>query len=189
VDAAFSSAGWTSMAPMDRPYGTAITVFALLGRHDKARQLSEEWERDIPAVFKPAFQNSIEFARGELALATGDGARALEHFKRADAGSCVPCTWSETSRAFDAMGNTDSALVWMERYLDAGTSRLSATDALYLGTTYRRAGELLEDKGDVVNALRRYEQFIELWKDADPLLQPQVTLIRERIARMRARRG
>jgi DNA-binding SARP family transcriptional activator len=50
----------------------------------------------------------------------------------------------------------------------------------------RRLGELYEAKGDIAGAIKNYEEFVKLWKDADPDLQPQVTEIRNRIARLRA---
>ena len=50
----------------------------------------------------------------------------------------------------------------------------------------RRLGELYEAKGDITNAIKNYEDFVKLWKDADADLQPQVTEIKNRIARLRA---
>ena len=49
-----------------------------------------------------------------------------------------------------------------------------------------RLGELYEAKGDITNAIKNYEEFVKLWKDADPELQPQVADIKARIARLRA---
>ncbi len=34
-------------------------------------------------------------------------------------------------------------------------------------------------------ALSHYVQFVELWKDADPELQPKVAQVRQRIAHLR----
>ncbi len=49
---------------------------------------------------------------------------------------------------------------------------------------YRRLGEFYEARGDRDHAVEYYNDFVELWKDADPELQPQVTDIRNRIARL-----
>ena len=57
---------------------------------------------------------------------------------------------------------------------------------LALALTPRCLGELYEAKGDITNAIKHYQAFVTLWKDADPELQPQVTDIKARIARLRA---
>ena len=47
---------------------------------------------------------------------------------------------------------------------------------------YRRLGELYEKRGDRVKARASYASFIELWKDCDPKLRPQVVEARRRLA-------
>jgi hypothetical protein len=46
------------------------------------------------------------------------------------------------------------------------------------------AGELYEAKGNRQKAVERYSRFVELWRNADPELQPGVREIRERVARL-----
>jgi tetratricopeptide (TPR) repeat protein len=53
-----------------------------------------------------------------------------------------------------------------------------------LGQTYKRIGELYEARGDTAKAVEYYNQFVELWNDADQELQPIVRDVRERIARL-----
>jgi hypothetical protein len=51
---------------------------------------------------------------------------------------------------------------------------------------------LYEAAGDLPRAVTNLEKFVELWKDADPELQPKVREARERVTRIRAelaRRG
>jgi DNA-binding SARP family transcriptional activator len=48
----------------------------------------------------------------------------------------------------------------------------------------RRLGELYEQKGNRVKAIEYYNRFVELWKNADPELQPQVADIRARVVRL-----
>ncbi len=45
-----------------------------------------------------------------------------------------------------------------------------------------KLGELYEERGDREQAIRYYNEFVELWKDADSALQPRVTDVRRRIA-------
>ncbi|MGH7630063.1 MAG: tetratricopeptide repeat protein [Gemmatimonadales bacterium] len=47
---------------------------------------------------------------------------------------------------------------------------------------YRALGRLYEESGDRQQALDFYGRFVDLWKNADPDLQPRVRAARERIA-------
>lgn len=60
---------------------------------------------------------------------------------------------------------------------------------LDLPITYQRLGELYETKGDKAKALEYYGQFVDLWKDADPELQPRVAAIRKRIGQLAGEPG
>jgi hypothetical protein len=57
-------------------------------------------------------------------------------------------------------------------------------DGLHLAGTYKRLGELYEAKGDREKAASYYLQFVTLWKNADPELQPKVAEVRRRLARL-----
>ena len=60
---------------------------------------------------------------------------------------------------------------------------------LPLARAYRRLGELYEAKGDTKRALQRYADIVERWTNADPVLQPAVKDVRERIARLQKQTG
>jgi tetratricopeptide (TPR) repeat protein len=89
----------------------------------------------------------------------------------------------------DRLQQPDSAIAVGELYL-AGThpARLGQ-DALFLAGIRQRLGEMYEAKGNVDKALAHYNAFVELWKDADPELQPRVRDVRGRIERLQRRRG
>jgi DNA-binding SARP family transcriptional activator len=53
-----------------------------------------------------------------------------------------------------------------------------------LAPSLRRLGELYEAKGDRAKAVAYYSQFVDLWKDADPALQPAVREAKARVARL-----
>jgi multidrug resistance efflux pump len=60
------------------------------------------------------------------------------------------------------------------------------------GVVYRaEAEELLaqiaEQQGDTAGAMRAYGNFVDLWKDADPELQPRVAAARAALARLEGR--
>ncbi len=52
-----------------------------------------------------------------------------------------------------------------------------------------RVGEVYEARGDRARAADYYSQFAELWRGADPGLQPRVTDARRRLAALTAEPG
>jgi tetratricopeptide (TPR) repeat protein len=62
----------------------------------------------------------------------------------------------------------------------------SFRDFVYMAHAYLLAGRALEASGDAAGAARAYEQFIHLWENADPELQPQVETARRALERLGA---
>jgi tetratricopeptide (TPR) repeat protein len=54
-------------------------------------------------------------------------------------------------------------------------------DALYLASSLVRLGELYEARGDRARAIEYYSRFVDLWKNADPDLQPRVTAVKAKL--------
>ena len=59
-------------------------------------------------------------------------------------------------------------------------------DGGYLAGIYKRLGELYEAKGDTKKAATYYVSFLDLWKNADPELQPKVQDVKRRLAAIQA---
>lgn len=57
-------------------------------------------------------------------------------------------------------------------------------DPMYAARAHERLGQLYEAKGDATKAAEHYRAFIELWKNADPELQPRVTEARQRLLKL-----
>jgi hypothetical protein len=57
-------------------------------------------------------------------------------------------------------------------------------DGLQLAAIYKRLGELYEGRRDRTKAASYYAKFVDLWKDADPELQPKLREVRARLARL-----
>src|SRR5204862_4810242 len=122
---------------------------------------------------------------------TADAIAAFRTATYSDTGNVEVAGWAKTDlrlgRAFDKASQPDSALAHYESLRNPiQVITAVAFNPLALSVASRRLGELYEAKGDVTNAIRNYEDFVKLWKDADPELQPQVTDIKNRIARLRA---
>jgi tetratricopeptide (TPR) repeat protein len=93
------------------------------------------------------------------------------------------------AQAFDLGGQPDSALAYYEKFLQSKLTVPAFLDGNFLAGAHKRAGELYEARGDTAKAESNYAAFLELWKNADPELQPKVRDVRERLARLRRGKG
>ena len=90
---------------------------------------------------------------------------------------------TDAARAWESAGEADSALERYERSVTQVEARSNTGgESWTLGPTYKRLGELYEAKGNRAKALEYYGNFVDLWRDADPVLQPQVADARARMA-------
>jgi hypothetical protein len=88
------------------------------------------------------------------------------------------------------MGQKDSAAVYLERYVSSTSINLNAfLDAYWLAIARQRLAELYEERGAFDKAYVLYAALVEQWRYADPELQPQVAMFRERMHRLERRRG
>ena len=94
------------------------------------------------------------------------------------------------ARAFDAAGQPDSARVYYRRFLDRSHwLSLFPTHVWYLASSLERLAGLEEEAGDPEAAAPLYAEFISLWENADPELQPRVEEARRRLEAIVAERG
>jgi tetratricopeptide (TPR) repeat protein/tRNA A-37 threonylcarbamoyl transferase component Bud32 len=174
-----------------KPCFDLATVYALAGRPDRARALIAEDAVNIKDTAVRRQRAPLDHAAlAEVALAEKRPQDAITEFKLSDrlpdgpANECLQCFLGELARAYDAAGARDSTIATMERYL-ATPPAATWPDDLYLARFHRRLGELYDLKGDSAKATAHYEQFAELWKTADPELQPKVAIVRERLRVLR----
>jgi tetratricopeptide (TPR) repeat protein len=129
---------------------------------------------------------------GEIALAEGRPADAVRSFRRVLGAElfCLICGSGGLARSYDALGQRDSVVAIYEKMLaNLDPENRWGEDVFERARALKRLGELYEERGNVTQAIRRYRDFVELWKDADPTLQPVVQDVRERIARLEQKRG
>ena len=81
-------------------------------------------------------------------------------------------------------GSIPACAMAIERFVTTPSLWRVYGDQLMLARTYKRLGELYEARGERAEAREYYGRFVELWKDADPELQPVVRDVRARIARL-----
>jgi hypothetical protein len=77
----------------------------------------------------------------------------------------------------------DSALAEYEAYRAKGIgARTRVGPDLALGARRsEQIAQMYDARGDTAKAIEHYRDFIDLWKDADPVLQPRVKAARDRL--------
>jgi tetratricopeptide (TPR) repeat protein/tRNA A-37 threonylcarbamoyl transferase component Bud32 len=173
------------LQPGNRPYGRLVSLYAMAGKVDRAQALQTEYERLVPELLRNA-EPWAAYGQGQLALARGDGPGALAQFRIArNRWWCRTCTMLEEGYALELGGQTDSALATYERLASLGGHVWEEQfKDMALPVTYQRLGELYEARGDKAKALDYYSKFVDLWRGADPDLQPKVREIQKRIGEL-----
>jgi len=182
LDEALATTPLRSVPMSEAPYGEAVSAYAIAGRPDRARSIMAEWDarrRDFPST-----RDSIVLGRmrGEIAVAAHDYPTAQAALRVTEKQGCAVCDLPMLGRAFDLAGTRDSAIAVYERFVTTKWPDRPATDAFFLPAVHKRLGELYEAKGQREKALAHYRSFIELWKNADPVLQPKVQDAQQRVA-------
>ncbi len=171
-----------SIAPLDRPYLGLGFFYARAGQPERARDWLSEYEARIDASLRRPSEPILDRARGVIALADRQARDAIELFRRADKGACAACILPYLGRAYDLAGAPDSTIAIYERYVTTPWLHRLALDANYLGLMYERLAALYGERGDSEKAIYYYGKLVELWKEADPELQPRVEAARRAIS-------
>jgi len=192
LDAALVQTPLRTMRVEQRPYFSIATYYAWAGRTDKARALLAQYDADVrDSSYRIMLSPGYHSALGEIALAEKRPLDAVREFWKSDslpdgpAGSCDWCIDASIGRAYDAANQPDSAIAHFEHFIAGLSPGRVGADASSLAGLRRRLGELYEAKGDTQRAATNYLAFIELWKNADAALQPQVQEARKRLSRLK----
>lgn len=168
-----------------RPYVEVSAAYAFAGRADRTRELLTAFDQSRRQITRYEDGVSRAALSGFVALAEKRYADAARAFQAADQGECVVCALPALALSYDLAGREDSALAVYQRYVHANDPQRLGTDQLFLAGAHKRLGELHEARGDRQRALTHYLAFVDLWKAADAELQPRVSEVRRRIARLR----
>jgi tetratricopeptide (TPR) repeat protein len=170
----------------------AADAYAMAGAPERARAILSQYDaaaRD--SVDRQAFRGQRLYSEGGILLAEGRTDDAIRAFRRMDVDTdglpigCEFCLPLALGRAFDQANMADSAIVYIERYLASTITNRINPDTWFLAPAHKRLGELYEARGDAKRAATHYATFVELWKGADPELQPRVAEARTRLERVR----
>jgi tetratricopeptide (TPR) repeat protein len=183
LDRLMSAEALAALPIPDRQYEALIEYYALVDPV-RARRALGEMERSGQAALGAEFERGAHRAAAWVLLAEGNTREGLERMRPGVSGwTCGPCGLVAMASAHDIAGSADSSLHYWQAYLET-TWGIPSIDSGALPMAYRRLGELYEARGDRPKAVQYYGQFVELWKSADPELQPVVAEVKARMARL-----
>jgi tetratricopeptide (TPR) repeat protein len=172
-----------SIPAVQRPYILLAEVFARAGDVARSRRVLAQMSAALPPEAANLPDNDPRSVQGLIALAEHRPAEAAPLLLAAGARSeCDICSLPDLGRAYDALGQADSALAVYQRYVSSASPRKFFVDPLFLAGTLKRLGELYEARGDTARAVSAYARFTALWKNADPELQPRVAEVERHLA-------
>lgn len=173
--------------------GIFATGYAAMGDSARARALLAAMDSLAASEdFRPT--GIGEHVQAVLALQEGRPADALTHLEQArvtDYGLVHAYSRLLLADAHAALGQLPEAVAHYEAV--AGTLGLSFMDVRahppLQAVAHERAGQLYLAVGDTTAALRHLATFVDLWRNADPELQPRVQAAQQAIDSIFAERG
>jgi eukaryotic-like serine/threonine-protein kinase len=170
-----------------RDFGSALAYHNRVGNVEEARSYLRRWQAEVP----PELVGRQDGTQRELQESMVGGPAAnpertlagIEDFR--ERLRCRRCYSIEEAEALEAAGRLREAQqAWRRVAQDLQTTFWFSL--LERARAWERVGIVSDELGDTATALEAYRHFTELWRDADPELQPRVELARERMAALGA---
>lgn len=177
-----------AMPAADRPYLRLAGFYGYTGRPDRARSHLADFERHNPPDQRGRVQDFVHVVRAVIAAGEHQYDEALTLLEAAveARGALRRVMLDDRAAWLEGTGRHEEALAAYDEYLsqrNRWAHRL--VDYPY---TLLRAAALHEERGDAARAAEYYGRLVEVWKDADPELQPRVREAQRRLAQL-AREG
>ena len=170
--------------------------YAELGEAAKARSIMNQHFARLDSLGRTQQYLWQQWLQGAIALADGKPDSAVVYSRRADLEAdglpmnngtvFVPLTLGQ---AFDKAGKPDSARKYLTQYAEMAGNGHYQADPVNMAPTLFRLGQLYQDAGDTVHAMQYYGRFVDLWKNADPELQPRVAEAKKAMGEMVGDKG
>ena len=179
VEAALGRHPLSSIPTLNRPYLALAAFYAEAGRPEAARRLLAEYERLVPERTRRGHPGRLT-AAAAIALAEGRVEDAILGYRAWIEQAENPADGLfELATTYERAREPDSALAVYERSVTAPGVRaplvlFDPVDARAFAATLQRLGALYRARGEHAKARDYYGRFVDLWKDADPELQPIV---------------
>jgi tetratricopeptide (TPR) repeat protein len=182
IDEALELYPLDSLPELNRPYLDLARFFAMAGLPERAQEMIAEYERIDPAL-RQSSEPDLQATRGIIECVLGNYEEGIRQLRLSQTAQqlCPFCWLPSLARAYDLAGQPDAAVAAYERYVMEPSFFRMGSDAFELGPTYERLAALHEGRGDTAKAIYYYGKLAELWKDADPELQPRVEAARRAI--------
>jgi tetratricopeptide (TPR) repeat protein len=170
-------------------------AYAQLGAAAKARKSLTEYEATLDSVDRRQYAVKIAQVRGAIATAEGKTDSAVAYFRQSDVeADGLPTQFGAVALygigiSYDRGHQADSARKYLTEYVETPVGGRISLDPDYLALTLYRLGELYQDAGDTKRAVMYYSRFVDLWKNADPDLQPRVNDVRKQITALLHAKG
>jgi tetratricopeptide (TPR) repeat protein len=168
--------------------GAAMT-YAVAGQPAGAKRLIAKYDAEVRDTLQRKRQRMYYGdVSGWIALREDRPDEAISHFRRAlDNGlhDCSQCLLAGLGLAFEKSGALDSAIASFERAVNETQAFYYPMQAApFYPLSYRRLGDLYEQRGDTGKAVTYYTKFVNIWAKADPELQPKVAEVRAHLKRL-----
>jgi eukaryotic-like serine/threonine-protein kinase len=171
----------------ERPYGSLISFFALAEQPDRARAYYDEHYASIDPEARQEMAVELALRRANIALAEGRADDAIRGIRAVmGEGNCPLCPLPLLGRAYERAAQPDSAIAVYTRYVETPWLGRIGNDALELPPILAALGALHEGLGDREQAARYYGALAELWRDAEPPLEPRLREVRRALQRLTA---
>jgi tetratricopeptide (TPR) repeat protein/TolB-like protein/predicted Ser/Thr protein kinase len=145
------------------------------GRSAEARKTLAALEALAAALPSDREKRRVHWARGEMALVSGDAVAAIDELTKAQASLLAhgPVTapaehvdlWFALASAYLKAGRDADAAQWLERITGSGHERLSGPSS-YARSFYLLA-QIHQRRGDAMRARQHYARFLDYFRDGD----------------------
>jgi tetratricopeptide (TPR) repeat protein len=181
VDSALAATPLDSLLRGDRRYDEVARFYLAAGRRDRVGALLLAAEENDSALHRPLIGERL-WTRGLLARAEGRANEAIELLRQAaEKNYCTNCVFPDLGRAYEAAGRPQDAAEAYHRYITTPWLWRYEPDAVELGWTLKKLGELSAQLGNSARARTTYQKLLELWKEADPELLQALESVRGRL--------
>ncbi|MDP2470848.1 MAG: tetratricopeptide repeat protein [Candidatus Palauibacterales bacterium] len=189
LDRVLAGSAMEDLPPLDRPAGFAASIAAWAGDPGRARRLLAERDADLSSRQADIEHKYEHVVQSWIALAEGDHDRALAELRQQPRTGCARCLPLDFARLFETTGQADSAIARYEQFFATPSNFDLWFTALFDAAAHESLARLYDERGDLENAALHYAQFVEMWEDADPMLQPRVEAARARLQEIVRERG
>ncbi|HEX6058817.1 MAG TPA: serine/threonine-protein kinase [Gemmatimonadaceae bacterium] len=187
--------GLRSLERFPEPFGHQVRQFSigmpyigyLTSREPRYLELIRRWNEGTRTW--PELDALEALAKGDTAAAREAAARFPDpdSARRAGIWLQVP-RWIARAEVLQSLGDLRGALAMYEALDPRRFSIFGQTDPSwpYWPRSFLARGRLHEELGERERAAEAYERFLDLWKEADPALEPQKREAREGLERVRS---